>query len=210
MIADPAPLGLGAFALTTFLLSLVNAGILPKDTEPVVLGVALAYGGVAQLLAGMWEFRKGNVFGATVFTSFGAFWLSFWAYLTFFAEGIPAEHHGVAAGWYLLAWAIFTTLMLVAALRTTAVLAALFAVVAVVFVLLALGAINGSAGLTTAGGILGIVAAALAWYLCLAGVAASTFGKPILPNPPLIVPTLTRRSTSYPQAVTPTAPTSHG
>ena len=183
MIADPAPLGLGAFALTTFLLSLVNAGILPKDTEPVMLGVALAYGGVAQLLAGMWEFRKGNVFGATVFTSFGAFWLSFWAYLTFFAEGIPAEHHGVAAGWYLLAWAIFTTLMLVAALRTTAVLAALFAVVAVVFVLLALGAINGSAGLTTAGGILGIVAAALAWYLCLAGVAASTFGKPILPNP---------------------------
>ena len=185
MIADPAPLGLGAFALTTFLLSLVNAGILPKDTEPVVLGVALAYGGVAQLLAGMWEFRKGNVFGATVFTSFGAFWLSFWAYLTFFAEGIPAEHHGVAAGWYLLAWAIFTTLMLVAALRTTAVLAALFAVVTVVFVLLALGAINASAGLTTAGGILGIVAAALAWFLCLAGVAASTFGKPILPNPPL-------------------------
>jgi hypothetical protein len=185
IIADPAPLGLGAFALTTFLLSLVNAGVLPKDTEPVVLGVALAYGGVAQLLAGMWEFRKGNVFGATVFTSFGAFWLSFWAYLTFFAEGIPAEHHGVAAGCYLLAWAIFTTLMLVAALRTTAVLAALFAVVAVVFVFLALGAINASAGLTTAGGILGIVAAALAWYLCLAGVAASTFGKPILPNPPL-------------------------
>jgi uncharacterized protein len=66
MIADPAPLGLGAFALTTFLLSLVNAGVLPKDTEPVMLGVALAYGGIAQLLAGMWEFRKGNVFGATV------------------------------------------------------------------------------------------------------------------------------------------------
>ena len=140
MIADPAPLGLAAFALTTFLLSLVNAGILPKDTEPVMLAVALAFGGVAQLLAGMWEFRKGNVFGATVFSAYGAFWLSFWAYLTFYAEGIPAEHHGVAAGWYLIAWAIFTTLMLVAALRTTAVLATLFAVVDVVFVLLALGA----------------------------------------------------------------------
>ena len=89
----------------------------------MVLGVALAFGGIAQMLAGMWEFRKGNVFGATVFTSYGAFWLSFWAYLTFYAEGIPAEHHGVAAGWYLIAWAIFTTLMLVAALRTTAVLA---------------------------------------------------------------------------------------
>ena len=185
MIADPAPLGLAAFALTTFLLSLVNAGILPKDTEPVVLGVALAFGGIAQLLAGMWEFRKGNVFGATVFSSYGAFWLSFWAYLTFFAESIPVEHHGVAAGWYLMAWAIFTTLMLVAALRTTAVLATLFATVAVVFVLLALGAFGAGAAFTTIGGLFGLLAAALAWYLCLAASAASTFGRPILPNKPL-------------------------
>jgi len=185
MIADPAPLGLAAFALTTFLLSLVNAGILPKDTEPVMLGVALAFGGVAQLLAGMWEFRKGNVFGATVFSSYGAFWLSFWAYLTFYADGIPAEHHGVAAGWYLISWAIFTSLMLVAALRTTAVLAGLFAVVDVVFVLLALGAFGFGSALTTMGGILGLVAAAMAWYLCLAAVGASTFGRPILPNRPL-------------------------
>jgi succinate-acetate transporter protein len=185
MIADPAPLGLAAFALTTFLLSLVNAGVLPKDAEPVMLGVALAFGGVAQLLAGMWEFRKGNVFGATVFSAYGAFWLSFWAYLTFYADGIPKEHHGVAAGWYLIAWAIFTTLMLVAALRTTAVLASLFAVVAVVFVLLALGAFGFGSAFTTLGGILGLVAAAQAWYLCLAAVGASTFGRPILPNPPL-------------------------
>src|ERR1700712_2789133 len=173
MIADPAPLGLAAFALTTFLLSLVNAGILPKDTEPMVLAVALTFGGLAQLLAGMWEFRKGNVFGATVFSAYGAFWLSFWAYLTFFAEGIPKEHHGVAAGWYLIAWALFTVLMLVAALRTTAVLATLFAVVAVVFVLLALGAFGFGAALTTLGGILGLLAAGLAFYLCLAAVGAS-------------------------------------
>jgi len=185
MIADPAPLGLAAFALTTFLLSLVNAGILPKDTEPMVLAVALTFGGLAQLLAGMWEFRKGNVFGATVFSAYGAFWLSFWAYLTYYAEGIPAEHHGVAAGWYLVAWALFTALMLVAALRTTAVLATLFAVVVVVFTLLALGAFGLGAALTTMGGILGLVAAGLAFYLCLAAVGASTFGRPILPNPPL-------------------------
>ena len=91
MIADPAGLGLAAFALTTFLLSLVNAGILPEghpanrarpSHSPSV--------GIAQLLAGMWEFRKGNVFGATVFSAYGAFWLSFWAYVTFFAEKIPA------------------------------------------------------------------------------------------------------------------------
>jgi succinate-acetate transporter protein len=185
MIADPAPLGLAAFALTTILLSLVNAGIMPKEAEPVMLGVALAFGGVAQLLAGMWEYRKGNVFGATVFSAYGAFWLSFWAYLTFYADGIPAEYHGVAAGWYLIAWAIFTSLMLVAALRTTAVLATLFAVVAVVFVLLALGAFGAGAAFTTMGGFLGLLAAGLAWYLCLAATAASTFGRPVLPNPPL-------------------------
>jgi succinate-acetate transporter protein len=185
IIADPAPLGLAAFALTTFLLSLVNAGVIPKDTEPVMLGVALAFGGIAQLLAGMWEFRKGNVFGATVFSSYGAFWLSFWAYVTFYAKDIPAEHHGVAAGWYLIGWAIFTSLMLIAALRTTVVLAVLFVVLDVTFVLLGLGALYASSGLTMAGGGLGLVTAALAWYLCVAGVTASTFGKPILPNPSL-------------------------
>ncbi len=185
MIADPAPLGLGAFALTTFLLSLVNAGVLPKDTEPVVLGVALAYGGIAQLLAGMWEFRKGNVFGATAFASYGAFWLSFWAFLTFFAKGIPAAHVGVAVGWYLLAWAIFTSLMLIAAMRTTAVLALLFGVLDLAFILLALGAMSGTSALTHAGGFVGLIGAGLAWYLCAAGVAASTFGRPILPNPSL-------------------------
>lgn len=185
LIADPAPLGLGAFALTTFLLSLANAGVMPATAEPVVLGVALAYGGIAQMLAGMWEFRKSNVFGATVFTSYGAFWLSFWAYVTFFAEKIPAAQHGTAAGWFLIAWAIFTTLMLVAALRTTVGLALLFVIVTVTFFLLGLGALSATPALTWLGGVLGIVAAAIAWYLCLAGVTASTFGRSILPNPPL-------------------------
>jgi len=185
LIADPAPLGLGAFALTTFLLSLANAGIMPAEAEPIVFGVALAYGGIAQILAGMWEFRKSNVFGATVFTSYGAFWLSFWAYVTFYAPAVPAELHGTAAGWFLISWGIFTALMLVAALRTTAVLALLFAVVAVVFFLLGLGALTASPVLTVTGGFLGIIAAGLAWYLCLAGITASTFGRPVLPNPPL-------------------------
>ena len=159
--------------------------VMPAEAEPVVFGVALAYGGIAQILAGMWEFRKSNVFGATVFTSYGAFWVSFWAYVTFYAPEVPAELHGTAAGWFLISWGIFTTLMLVAALRTTAVLALLFAVVAVVFFLLGLGALSASPVLTVTGGFLGIVAAGLAWYLCLAGIAASTFGRPILPNPPL-------------------------
>jgi succinate-acetate transporter protein len=185
LIADPAPLGLAAFALTTFLLSMANAGFMPATAEPIVFGVALSYGGIAQMLAGMWEFRKGNVFGATVFTSYGAFWLSFWAYVTFFAAKVPAEEHGTAAGWFLIAWAIFTTLMLVASLRTTAGLAVLFAVVTATLFLLGVGDLSASPGLVTVGGILGLVASAIAWYLCLAGVTASTFGRPVLPNPPL-------------------------
>src|SRR6476660_4047297 len=185
LIADPAPLGLGAFALTTFLLSLVNAGAMDAKTEPVVLGVALAYGGIAQILAGMWEFRKSNVFGATAFTSYGAFWLSFWAYVAFYAKEVPAASHGQAAGWFLMAWAIFTTLMVIASLRTTAVLAGLFAVLNVAFYLLSFGALAANPDLTKVGGIVGLVAAAVAWYLCLAGVMASTFGRAILPNRPL-------------------------
>jgi hypothetical protein len=107
--ADPAPLGLAAFALTTFVLSMFNAGLISKAGEPVVLGLALAYGGLAQILAGMWEFRTGNTFGAVAFTSFGAFWISFWAFVTFFEGEVPAANVGDAVGLYLIAWGIFTT-----------------------------------------------------------------------------------------------------
>ncbi len=186
MIADPAPLGLGCFALTTFVLSLFNAGLLPAAGEPIVLGLALAYGGAAQVLAGMWEFRKGNVFGATAFTSYGAFWLSFWAFVTFYAADITDDTaRGTAVGWYLIAWGLFTVVLWVASLRTTAVLALLFTLLAVTFFVLGAGDVAHNGGLTTLGGYLGIVTAAVAWYACLAGVAASTFGRAILPNPPL-------------------------
>src|ERR1700742_2947873 len=117
--ADPAPLGLAGFAMTTFVLSMFNANIVSDAGEPVVLGLALAYGGLAQLLAGMWEFRTGNTFGAVAFTSFGAFWLSYWAFVTFFAGSIPAEHASAAIGLYLIGWGIFTTYMFIASLRTT-------------------------------------------------------------------------------------------
>jgi succinate-acetate transporter protein len=184
-IADPAPLGLAAFALTTFLLSLVNAKLIPAGTEPVVLGLALAYGGLSQLLAGMWEFRRGNTFGATAFGSFGAFWLSFWAYAVFYVHSIPTADADTATGWFLLSWGIFTTLMFLASLRTTVGLVALFALLAATFYVLGAGSLSGSSGVTTFGGYLGIVTAAVAWYCCLAGVMSSTFGRPVLPNPPL-------------------------
>lgn len=186
MIADPAPLGLGCFALTTFLLSLFNAGLLPETGEPIVFGLALAYGGTAQVLAGMWEFRKGNVFGATAFTSYGAFWLSFWAFVTFYAADIPdATERATVVGWYLIGWGIFTLIMWVASLRTTAVLALLFTLLTTTFFVLGIGDVTHNEGLVRIGGYLGLVTAAVAWYACLAGVSASTFGRTVLPNPPL-------------------------
>ena len=92
--ADPGPLGLAGFAMTTFVLSMFNAKLVSSGGEPVVLGLALAYGGIAQLLAGMWEFRTGNTFGAVAFSSFGAFWISFWALVVFYAPKIPAADAG--------------------------------------------------------------------------------------------------------------------
>jgi hypothetical protein len=183
--ADPGPLGLAAFALTTFILSMFNSGLVSKAGEPVVLGVALAYGGLAQLLAGMWEFRTGNTFGAVAFTSFGAFWLSFWAFVTFFAGDIPAEHAGAAVGLYLIAWAIFTTYMFVASLRTTAAIAAVFFLLAITFILLGIGNANESTGMVEAGGWFGLATALAAWYASFAAVTNSTFGRTVLPVKPL-------------------------
>src|SRR5438093_3470576 len=105
-VADPGPLGLAGFAMTTFVLSMFNADLVGKGGEPVVLGLALAYGGLAQLLAGMWEFKNGNTFGAVAFTSYGAFWLSFWAFVQFFEKEVPKADAGHAVGLYLIAWGI--------------------------------------------------------------------------------------------------------
>jgi len=183
--ADPGPLGLAAFALTTFILSMFNSGLVSSAGEPVVLGVALAYGGLAQLLAGMWEFRTGNTFGAVAFTSFGGFWLSFWAFVTFFAGDIPPEHVGAAVGLYLIAWGIFTAYMFVASLRTTAAIAVVFALLTVTFFLLGIGNANESDGLIEAGGWFGLATAVAAWYASFAAVTNSTFGRTVLPVKPL-------------------------
>jgi hypothetical protein len=184
-IADPAPLGLAAFALTTFVLSMFNAGLVDAKGEPIVLGLALAYGGTAQLLAGMWEFRKGNTFGATAFSSYGAFWISFWAYVAFFAEKIPEANRGSAAGLYLIAWGIFTTYMWVASLRTTAAVNLVFLLLAITFFVLGIGDAIGNDTISKLGGWLGLATAVAAWYASFAGVTNFTFGREVLPVRPL-------------------------
>ena len=183
--ADPGPLGLAGFALTTFVLSMFNAGLVAKSAEPVVLGVALAYGGIAQLLAGMWEFRTGNTFGAVAFTSYGAFWISFWALVTFFAPEIPPEHLGAALGLFLIPWGIFTAYMFVASLRTTMAIALVFGLLTITFFLLGIGNANESDGLIEVGGWAGLLTAVAAWYASFAAVTNSTFGKAVLPVGPL-------------------------
>jgi uncharacterized protein len=183
--ADPGPLGLAAFAMTTFVLSMFNSQLVSDGGEPVVLGLAFAYGGIAQLLAGMWEFRTGNTFGAVAFTSFGAFWISFFLLVTFFAPSLPAADAGHAIGLYLWAWAIFTTYMFVASLRTTGAIALVFFLLAITFVLLAIGDSGGHESVTKWGGYVGLATAAAAWYASFAGVTNSTFGRTVLPVKPL-------------------------
>src|SRR4051812_14876647 len=180
-IADPGPLGLAAFALTTFVLSMFNADLVGKGGEPVVLGLAVAYGGLAQLLAGMWEFRTGNTFGAVAFTSYGAFWLSFFVLVQWLVKDIPAADAGNAIGLYLIAWGIFTSYMFVASLRTTAAIATVFLLLAATFIVLGIGNANDSTDLIKVGGWLGIATAVAAWYASFAAVINATFGRTVLP-----------------------------
>ncbi|MDQ6687261.1 MAG: acetate uptake transporter [Actinomycetota bacterium] len=184
-IADPAPLGLAAFALTTFVLSCVNAGFVPATVEPVVFGVALAYGGLGQFAAGLWEFAKGNTFGATAFVSYGSFWISFW-WLTGHSglDKVPAGDVGKGVGLYLLAWGIFTAYMTVAATRVSGAVLAVFALLTLTFLVLAWGEFATSTGIHKVGGYLGLLTALAAWYASFAGVTKFAFGRDLVPTVP--------------------------
>lgn len=183
-IADPAPLGLAAFAMTTFVLSCFNAGFLSTDLEPVVLPLALFYGGLAQFLAGMWEFRKANTFGALAFTSYGAFWLSFAAYVQFVVDTLgPAADTATAL--YLLGWSIFTAYMTVAAMRVNMAVLLVFVFLTATFVVLTIADFSGVSAIGTIGGWLGLITAAIAWYASFAGVTNFTWKRTVLPVGPL-------------------------
>jgi succinate-acetate transporter protein len=184
-IANPGPLGLAAFALTTFVLSMFNAGLVSSAGEPIVFGLAFAYGGLAQVLAGMWEFRTGNTFGATAFTSYGAFWLSFWAFVEFFEKDVPKADAGHAVGLYLIAWGIFTAYMTIASLRTTGAVAIVFVLLTITFLVLGIGNAGGNTSIVKLGGWLGLATALAAWYASFAEVTNATFGRTMMPTWPL-------------------------
>ncbi len=186
-VADPAPLGLFGFALTTFVLTSTYAGFFPAAASGVAVAVALFYGGLAQLCAGMWEFRRNNTFGATAFTSYGAFWLSFAAIFipgTGILAGVTPVLHQ-ALGVYLLGWTIFTGLMFLGTIRLNMALVAVFGLLFLTFLFLTIGELGASTGAHQIGGYLGIITAIAAWYTGLAGVLASIRSPLQLPVIPM-------------------------
>jgi succinate-acetate transporter protein/Trk K+ transport system NAD-binding subunit len=187
-IADPAPLGLAAFALTTFLLSAANAHWMNGNaTGDAWLGYAFAYGGLAQLLAGMWEFRNRNVFGATAFSTYGGFWIGLGLWVVLVArETRPAVAAGTAflnhdLGWILLAFAIFNTYMLLFSAQVNMAVFGVFLTLELTEIILAIGFFANSPGTVQFGGYVGIVTALVAWYTSAAGVSNGLAGRVRLP-----------------------------
>jgi uncharacterized protein len=179
--ANPAPLGLAGFALTTLILSLVNSGLVTGSSLAIVVGLALAYGGLGQLIAGWWEFKNGNTFGAVAFSSYGGFWLSFAAFVFMF-QGKDA---GNAVAWYLLGWGLFTFYMWIASIKGNRVVMVVFLLLWITFVLLAAGGFNNDAagkGITQIGGYVGLLTAIAAFYGSARGVINESWGQNILPG----------------------------
>jgi len=181
LLADPAPLGLAAFALTTFLLSAFNAGWAKDSSGGQFLGYALAYGGLCQLLAGMWEFRNRNVFGSTAFSTYGGFWigLGLWALLV--APHDTAAQAANDKGWIVLAFLIFNTYMLLFSTQVNAAVFAVFLTLEVTEVLLVIAGLAGNAQILKWAGYVGVVTAAAAWYASAAGVINGMRGGRVLP-----------------------------
>jgi succinate-acetate transporter protein len=174
---NPAPLGLAAFALTTWLLSMINAGWFDGDALKLVIACALAYGGTAQMIAGVMELPRGNTFGATAFISYGAFWWSFSLFVLFLRDQVPAAF----VGWYLFLWGIFTFYMWLGTFRSPKALQAVFLALWVTFFLLAAGDWTGSGALRAAGGYVGLITAVLAFYLSAAEIINEAQGREVLP-----------------------------
>lgn len=179
--ANPAPLGLAGFALTTLILSLVNAGTVTGSSLAVVVSLAIAYGGLGQLIAGWWEFKNGNTFGAVAFSSYGGFWLSYAAFVFMF-QGKDA---GNAVAWYLLGWGLFTFYMWIASLKGARLVMIVFLLLWITFVLLAIGGFNNAApgsGMTQIGGYVGLLTAIAAFYTSARGVINESWGTNLLPG----------------------------
>ncbi len=182
---NSAPLALFAFAVTTFMLSMVNAAAIAKGVEPVVFGVALMFGGLTQLIAGIIQLRVGNTFAGVLFSGFGAFWMSLFANVQWFLKDVPPSHAGQALGLFLYAFGIFIVIMLAVSLRTNAVVVLALAILVFAIFFLAAGNYGAHTTLIHWGGYTGLAAAACAFYLALAELCESSYGRTVLPTWPL-------------------------
>jgi len=184
-VADPAPLGLAAFALTTFAFSVVNAGLLGEPAINHFIPLALIYGGLAQFVAGMWEFRNQNTFASTGFTSYGAFWIALGILEVFGRQlGIAEEQLPIALAWTFTAWAIFTLYMWLGSWGVNAALGVTFTLLLATFILLAAAEFAEITWVIRTAGWVGIVTAISAWYVSAADVLNDTYGRTILPVGP--------------------------
>jgi succinate-acetate transporter protein len=179
-IADPAPLGLAAFALTTFLLSAQNADW-TRGTE-AWLAYALAYGGLVQLLAGMWEFRNRNVFGSTAFSTYGGFWIGLGLYALLVVPTAKGNTDLIQndEGWILLAFAIFNLYMLAWSTQVNTAVMGVFLTLQLTEIVLFIGFLTHSSGTIKLGGYLGVLTAVVAWYASAAGVINGMNARPVL------------------------------
>ncbi len=182
---NSAPLALAGFAVTTFMLSMINANFISAGVEPAVFGVALMFGGITQLLAGLIQLRTGNTFAGVLFSGFGAFWLSLFAIAEFFLKAIPANQVGHALGLFLYAFGFFVVSMTIASFRTNAIVVAALVLLIGAFFALGAGNYGAHTGLVHIGGYLGLSAAALALYLSCAETCEASYGRGILPVWPL-------------------------
>ena len=196
-LADPVPVGLAGFGLTTFMLSLIESGLIDKSAMPVVFGSALAYGGLLQLLAGMWAFVRNNTFAAVALGSYGAFWISFWALNAFYMDKIPAGEQHAALGLFLISWGIFTFYMWLVSLRVNLAVMLIFLTLCPAYVLIGIGTVDGSSTVVHIGGIFGIATALLAWYVSFADTLHNTVGRTLLP----LVPFAAKKVDEPPAAV---------
>jgi uncharacterized protein len=187
-IADPVPVGIAGFAMTTFILSCVNAGFFGGTAStPMVLGLAIFYGGLVQLLAGLWAFRRGETFAAVAFCSYGGgFWLSYFFLVYFIAPHLAPSVAGNAIGLYLLGWLIFTSYMTIAALKTSIAVLGVFVTLTATFLLLTLAELGTDpSDLLPIGGYVGITCGVIAWYVAFAHVTNATFDRELIPTWPL-------------------------
>jgi uncharacterized protein len=179
--ANPAPLGLAGFGLTTFMLMLVDTGLVKDSSLAIVVSLALAYGGAGQVIAGWWDFKNGNTFGGVAFTSYGLFWWSFALFVVLF-QGKDA---GNEVAWYLLLWGIFTFFMWIGTLRGARPVMIVFLLLWITFVVLAAGGFNNDpagSGLTQIGGYVGMLTAIAAFYAAARTIINGAFNREVLPG----------------------------